>query len=230
MELINTDDLVLLGPGSEWFWTAVSGVVLAVTFIAIYRQLALARSANAFEQIARTADAWGSERAIRHRLAVLESLEAGTAPERIPEGAASYIADFWEQCAALVHAGHIDSKIIYNQFGPSIRYWWAVVAPNVHRYRTETGVTSTQHFEWLAQQMADRDRARGISQSLDLDYVRSTLELRIERLRDEIRLAEELRAVDVRRRDAATAAADSRTPARPRRKPQGAQRGQADAL
>ena len=39
MKLINTDGMSFIGPGSEWFWTAVSGLVLAVTFIAIYRQL-----------------------------------------------------------------------------------------------------------------------------------------------------------------------------------------------
>lgn len=39
MTLVNTDGLVLLGPGSEWLWAAVSGLVLAGTGIAIYRQL-----------------------------------------------------------------------------------------------------------------------------------------------------------------------------------------------
>jgi hypothetical protein len=37
--LINTDGLALIGPGSEWFWTALQFTALAVTFIAIYRQL-----------------------------------------------------------------------------------------------------------------------------------------------------------------------------------------------
>jgi hypothetical protein len=41
--LINTEGSALIGPGSEWFWTAVSGAVLAVTFLAIYRQLRLQR-------------------------------------------------------------------------------------------------------------------------------------------------------------------------------------------
>ncbi len=44
MNLVNTDGLVLLGPGSEWLWTAVSGIVLAGTFLAIYRQLRLQRT------------------------------------------------------------------------------------------------------------------------------------------------------------------------------------------
>ena len=39
MTLINTEGLALIGPGSEWFWTALQFTVLATTFIAIYRQL-----------------------------------------------------------------------------------------------------------------------------------------------------------------------------------------------
>jgi hypothetical protein len=39
VKLINTDGMALIGPGSEWFWAAITGLILAVTFIAIYRQL-----------------------------------------------------------------------------------------------------------------------------------------------------------------------------------------------
>jgi hypothetical protein len=37
--LINTDGLALIGPGSEWIWTALQFTALAITFVAIYRQL-----------------------------------------------------------------------------------------------------------------------------------------------------------------------------------------------
>ena len=60
VKLINTDGLAFIGPGSEWFWTALSGIVLAVTFLGIYRQLRIARSANAFGGEAR-------ERPVRRR-------------------------------------------------------------------------------------------------------------------------------------------------------------------
>lgn len=43
MKLINTDGMAFIRPGSEWFWTALSGIVLAVTFPATYRQLRLQR-------------------------------------------------------------------------------------------------------------------------------------------------------------------------------------------
>jgi hypothetical protein len=36
---INTDGMVFIGPGSEWLWAAVTGLILAGTGIAIYRQL-----------------------------------------------------------------------------------------------------------------------------------------------------------------------------------------------
>ena len=65
MRLISTDEMVFIGPGSEWFWTAVSGLVLAVTFVAIYRQLTLARSANAFTQLNALVDEWQGERLVR---------------------------------------------------------------------------------------------------------------------------------------------------------------------
>ena len=39
MTLINTEGLAIIGPGSEWLWTALQFAALATTFVAIYRQL-----------------------------------------------------------------------------------------------------------------------------------------------------------------------------------------------
>jgi hypothetical protein len=51
MQLINLEDLVILGQGSEWLWTMISGLVLGVTFFAIYRQLSLQRNTAAIDQV-----------------------------------------------------------------------------------------------------------------------------------------------------------------------------------
>ena len=83
MTLINTEGMALIGPGSEWFWTALSGVVLALTFLAIYRQLRLQRSANAFEQLNGLVDAWESERMLRQRLTAYLALRDGGALSEI---------------------------------------------------------------------------------------------------------------------------------------------------
>jgi hypothetical protein len=39
VKLINTDGMAFFGQGSEWFWTALQFIALAITFFAIYRQL-----------------------------------------------------------------------------------------------------------------------------------------------------------------------------------------------
>lgn len=39
MTFINTNGMAFIGPGSEWFWTALQFLALAITFYAIYRQL-----------------------------------------------------------------------------------------------------------------------------------------------------------------------------------------------
>jgi hypothetical protein len=39
VKLINTDGMAFIGPGSEWFWTALQFTALALTLFALYRQL-----------------------------------------------------------------------------------------------------------------------------------------------------------------------------------------------
>jgi hypothetical protein len=35
VKLINTDGMAFIGPGSEWFWTALQFTAVAITFFAI---------------------------------------------------------------------------------------------------------------------------------------------------------------------------------------------------
>lgn len=199
MKLINTDGMSFIGPGSEWFWTAVSGLVLAVTFIAIYRQLSTARNANAFEQTNRVANDLESEQASRNMLEIYLALREGVKPEDVPEGAASFVADLWERVGALVRAGHLDRRIVYENMSNGCCWWWAALAPNTRRFRAETGNSRAgEHHEWLAHVMAEMDRKAGVNIHYDDAYLAGTLDRRIQKARDQIRLAEELRAVIIR--------------------------------
>ena len=113
MKLINTDGMAFIGLGSEWFWTAVSGIVLAVTFVAIYRQLSLQRSANAREQLDSMDREWRSERLMRCKLEVLVALRDGTDPADVPLAPAYAIGLYWERIAALAQGGHVDKKLLH---------------------------------------------------------------------------------------------------------------------
>jgi hypothetical protein len=199
VKLINTDGMAFIGPGSEWFWTALSGIVLAVTFLGIYRQLRIARSANAFEQMDRLSNEWDSERMNRHKLEILLALRAGVKPENVPSGAASYVRDFWDDMALLIKAGHIDRRLVYESFTAPCRAWWATLAPVVRRLRTEAGDPRLSNFhEWLAGVMAEMDARSGVVLKYDEAFIASSLDERIERARDQIRISEELRAVIIR--------------------------------
>ena len=221
MNLINTNGLVIFGVGSEWFWSMAQFVVVLVTLFGIYRQLRIARSANAFEQMNNIANEWGSERNTRYRLDVLVALRDGTDPAHIPFGAAAALSDYWENVAALVRAGHVDRRLVYDSLSSDIPSWWDTLAPFQRRYRIETGdQKGGEHFEWLAGVIAEMDRKAGVSNPFDEALLASTLDTRIQSARDGIRVAEELRAVIVRPMSPTTAstppmAAQETAPAAP---------------
>jgi hypothetical protein len=150
VKLINTDGMSFIGPGSEWFWTALSGVILAVTFLAIYRQLKLARGANAFAHLSALVDEWQGERLVRKRVAVLVAIRAGAEAADIPDSPAVAVANYWEKVGALARAGHVAPSLVAEGLGAADS-WWGILAPWVLRVRTvDANPGLYEHFEWLA--------------------------------------------------------------------------------
>ena len=199
MTLINTEGMTFIGPGSEWFWTAVSGLVLAVTFLAIYRQLRVQRDAAAIEQMAALVRDWQAEEMLRHRLAVLVALRDQSDPAKLPNRASSEIGNFWEGVAYLVRTGHLDRRLVYQNFGSRIRLWWELLLPNTVMVRgRDEDQTIYEDLEWLARMIGAADHKSGLLLTYDEAYLRRQLLLNIEGLLEGIRTAEEMRAVFVR--------------------------------
>ena len=199
MQLINTQGLALIGPGSEWFWTAVSGVVLGITFLAIYRQLRLQRDSAAIEQVADMERVWTSERMSRSKLAVLLALESGTAPMDIPDKAATHIGDFWERMGYLTRTGHMNQQFVYDQWTILAQTWWARLRPSTIGWRErdeEPGIWV--EFEWLAQTMAAMDAKAGVTRSLGPEALARSLPTSINQMREAVEIDEALRTVTVR--------------------------------
>jgi hypothetical protein len=194
MQLINTEGLALVGPGSEWFWTALSGIVLALTAVGIYRQVRLQRDAAAIEQIAALAREWLSEPMARNRVAILTALKDGNDPTKAPPWAIRYIGNFWERIGYLVRSGHMEVRFVHETFA-DVGIWWRWIAGATGLVRAQTGNwTIGEHFEWLAASMDEMDRKRGIPAPDAARLLPSTLESNLEA----IRTAEELRAVVMR--------------------------------
>jgi hypothetical protein len=198
MTLINTNGMAFIGPGSEWFWTAVSGLVLAVTFLAIYRQLRLQRDAAASDQLDALLREWSSERLARAKLALLQAMQAGVAPERLPARALSHIGFFWNRIGYLVQMGHMDRRLVYEQLGDQIQWWWAALAPRVRWDRSvEADPTGWRHFELLAASAAAFDAKRGVVRRVDPAGLAVAMPTLIEMFSQAVELEEALRAVTV---------------------------------
>jgi hypothetical protein len=214
VSILSKDPIVLIGPGSEWFWTAVSGIVLAVTFLAIWRQLRQARSAAAFEQLSHLTEDWRSEGLLRARVRVARAFLVGEAP---PPGPAGLIGDYWEGVASLVRGGHVDAVVVYESLGPSLRFSWALLQAETRRVQQEEGATTWVHFEWLAglfDGLAARD---GVPASIDRGAVIKHLPDLIASYEAQIRMAEESRMIPERgapaRRRSVAATASLEAPA-----------------
>jgi hypothetical protein len=205
---INTDGMSFIGPGSEWLWSAVSGIVAAVALIAIYRQVRLQRATGAIEQMESINSEWASEQMSRARLATLVALRDGVEPGGLPP-AARNIANFWERVGYLVRAGHVERALVNQYFDASIRTWWGWLAPSTQFERVRDDDPAIyEHFEWLAGLMAEMDRKAGKTATYDEANRASLLPVYIERNREIIRTAEEVRAVVVRPMSTASLTAD----------------------
>ena len=198
MKLINTDGMALIGPGSEWFWTALGGVALTVTFIAIYRQLRLQRSAEAIEHLASLKREWDSEGMARSVLATLLAIRDGCDPTRLPM-AAHDIGDFWQRVGYMVRERDVDRRLVHQYLFSDIRAWWHWLAPTVRFWRESEGLPFLYgHFEWLAGLMVEMDRKAGRTMTFDEGSVARSLAASIEIRLHQIRTGEELRSVIVR--------------------------------
>jgi hypothetical protein len=195
--LINTDGLALIGPGSEWFWTALSGIVLAVTFLAIYRQLRLQRSVAAIGQLNEIIHEWSSERLARAKFTILVALDAGTAPSDLPNRAVSEVGFFWQRVGYLVRHGHVDRQLVYRNLGNQVQDWWVLLFPG--EVAAESDETTGWHdFAWMASVAAALDTKHGVEPEIDRVGLKDELPAMIAHFREAIEIEEALRTVTVR--------------------------------
>jgi hypothetical protein len=198
VKFINTDGLAFIGPGSEWFWTAVSGLILAITFFAIYRQLRIQRDAAAIEQSTNLIREWTSEAMLRAALEVFLAFDAGTDPAELPRAPVARIGDFLSGVGMLTQRGHMDRRLVWVSLSLQIQQWWVRLSPMLQVWRVAEGQALWSEFEWLARTMAEMDAKSGQAQRFDLDALKPHLGETIADTRHWIEDAEALRTVPVR--------------------------------
>jgi hypothetical protein len=152
--MINLDDgLILIGPGSEWFWAAFQGVVVAVTLWALFRQVRLQTAQKMRDDVAALDAEWDSERMLRYRLVVAIAQRDGTPPEGLPRGAPGAIANFWEEVGSFTRGKYLNKKLLAGQMGPWACWSWQALEPFVHLMRQEYSDEAFVDFEWFVHEV-----------------------------------------------------------------------------
>lgn len=148
MSWIDPDGSSVLGPSSEWLWTAISTVAVLVSLAFIYRELRLQSGLKESQQLGEVWASWTSERMARNRLAYYLALQRG---ERVWDIRAAWrIAEFRETVGSLMRSGHVGRKQVVELFGPDVVLWWRQVEGFVGELRVARGAPSmNEHFEWL---------------------------------------------------------------------------------
>lgn len=190
MTFINTAGLSILGPGSEWLWTMLSGIVLAVTFLALYQQLRLQTSMAAREQLLGIDAQWSTELMYRFRLSTYEAWLDGTlSPDTVGFGDT---CDFWDMLGGLVRSGHLDLRVVRPLIRVNVTWWWGVTGPTVVQWREWfADPTVSDNFEWLA--MKVREGSVGMVETLSTP-TRELVEGAAEGMRNRISLLQSVRS------------------------------------
>lgn len=193
MGIVSEAPIVLIGPGSEWFWSMAQFVVVAVTLVGIYYQFRLQRSANAFDHLSRLQAEWSSETYARARLraghAILDA-------KPLPLAAIGPIGNFWEGVGALVRQRHVNARVVYDAIGNTARYWWGLMEEEVRRQRKLSETSDLMNnFEWLAARFAEFAKEEGTV--ADFSYAASVadMEAQVAGWEDRVQMLEESRAI-----------------------------------
>ena len=165
---MNLGDLTFIGAGSEWFWTMVSGLVVAVTFIIIYRQLKAQGAANAFQRIETVHRRWASNELVLARLEVALQLRDGTL-DVANDTRADAVLSFFELVRDLNRQGYLDDEEIARSFGAAIVVWWRLLEPVIQAQSSlEDDPDMWSGLKELDAMVVRFDRRRGVDRTMIL--------------------------------------------------------------
>ena len=172
---MNLGDLTFIGTGSEWFWTMVSGLVVAVTFIVIYRQLKAQGAANAFQRIETVHRRWASNELVLARLEVALQLRDGTL-DLADDTRADTVLGFFELVRDLNRQGYLGDEEIARSFGAAIFVWWRLLEPVIQAHSAlENDPDMWTGIKELNAMVTQFDRKRGVDRSAILTWSNEAL-------------------------------------------------------
>jgi hypothetical protein len=194
---------VLVGPGSEWFWSIVGNAVLVVTLVGLYLQLRAERASRVFEQVNTLEAQWNERHFKIRRLQALLDLEGRPVEAGMPEQA-TIVTAWFDRLGLLVRKGHVPQVDVADSFAESVLAWSSLVGPYLAHDR--------ERFNAPAHLRDFDDLVARMRRSWELDFGRpyepyGTLEDRIDALSHALRFEQDVDAGRIPERVTAPAAA-----------------------
>lgn len=189
MTLFNLDGATLFGPGSEWLWIFAQFIALAITGLAIYRQLRAQAWANQFALFSQFGDDWNSEKMLRTKLTALIEVAGGS---RSLTPSIEYVCNFFENVAQARFNGHMRPLFAWQEHRITAQWFWAVFGPLAGELRKADPNLWKDWERWLIE-VRERDRKAGKVEDFSAErttaWIPETIAYYIDRLRieDEIR-------------------------------------------
>ena len=161
MQIINTDGMSLIGPGSEWFWAAAQLVVVVVSLYGIYRQLRSQGAANAVQRIETLEGEWKSARMAHARLVLALHLKHEPIDEAGALKARS-VLDFFVNIGNLYKWGFLSIDEIDATWGASIPIWHELTRGLIDVARTAEGRPELYELRPLIEALAHHRQRKGL--------------------------------------------------------------------
>ena len=160
--------MTFIGPGSEWFWSAISGLVVAATLLIIYRQLREQRASALHEQIAAWDREWEDFDMGVYRLSSLIDFEHRPVEDGLPRSFEE-VGSYFERLGYLVSQRHLRAEDVWQTLRLGIGWWWSLAGPFIERQREVEGYPGLfDKFEHLEQEMRRLDRKNGEQMAFDV--------------------------------------------------------------
>jgi hypothetical protein len=198
VKLISSDEIVLIGPGSEWFWAALQFVVVVVTLLAIYRQLRAQAASNWLHRMESLQGRWDSPQMVHARLvaALWRKRTGGGAPDFEAAVALHWLCGFFEDLGMLERQGYVTWDEVEGGWGEPLVQWWALLGPVIVEFRSGTPGMSTafESFERLARRAEEAARRRGDDWSVAEAQIPGIIEARIGRDTARLRMLRDIAA------------------------------------
>jgi hypothetical protein len=157
----NRKEWTLFGNGSEWFWSFMQFVIIAVTITLIYGELRLSAATHLLGSLTSLNERWTSHDMVSQRQKICH---AYLKREQILTLGTQNVFTFFEELGLYAKRGWVPPRVIWDTYSYHIECYWDMCSQEVVDRRSKLNDPSVfENFDQLAKDMRVINKKRGIS-------------------------------------------------------------------